>query len=242
MNLDEETKKLKKRGPNNPIPLPKMAAILAAGLDRAAVQWGFQTYWNKKFLKLAGIDNLNQTEKDRIFNELILAGETLIMLTLEAPDLRHDEDFREYLRLIKDQIAEAHIDELKNLGVESVHRKLWKKLINMRYEEYAKSKITAREAMMEYEAKEKELEVKDLEGISLTLPPFTVAVGAHKHIVRGKTKGRELLFKLIMKKLSRFYVQIRIMLEGGKISPVLKARMKIRHLWRDLKENLGMEE
>src|SRR3989344_5903290 len=171
MNLEEEMKKLKESGPDNPIPLSKMAAITATSLDQAAIQWGFKTYWDKKFLKLAKIDSLDQTEKDRIFNELILAAETLIMLTLEAKDLRHDDDFKDYLLKVKDEIRNAHDDYMKEIGVERKYRKLWKKLINMRYTEYSESKATAREAMMEYEAKERELMISDMTDINLTLPP-----------------------------------------------------------------------
>lgn len=238
MDLKEEIKKLKERGPDNPIPQSKMAAILAGTLDQAATRWAFKTYWDKKFLKLANINSLEQIEKDRIFNELILAGICLIMITLEARDLRQSEDFRDYLFKVRDGMIKAHIDQIKNLGIEKEHQKLWEGLIKMRYEEYETSKLTARESMMEFESKEKDLDTKDLEGINLTLPPFVVAVGAHKHIVRSKTEGRDLLFKLIMKKLSRFYVEMRITIEGGKISPMLNARMKLRHFWNDLKEDL----
>src|SRR3989304_1696396 len=97
VNLEEEINKLNKRGSNHPIPLSRMAKITAASLDKAATNWAFKTYWDKKFLKLAKINKFNQTEKDRIFNELILAAETLIMMMLEAKDLRQPEDFREYL-------------------------------------------------------------------------------------------------------------------------------------------------
>ena len=45
-----------------------------------------------------------------------------------------------------------------------------------------------------------------------------------------------------MKELSRYYVQIRIMKEGGEIKGILKLRMKFRHFWRDLKEELGRDK
>ena len=172
-------------------------------LDQSAIKWAFKTYWNRKFLKLAKINSLEQIEKDRIFNELIIAGEILIMLTLEAKDLKCDDGRKEMLLKCKDLVASTHDNFMKKLGIERKYRKLWKKLISMRYEEYAKDKFKAREAMMEYESKGKELEISDLEGISLTVIPFTVAVGVHRHIIRRKTKGKDLLFKLIMKRLSR---------------------------------------
>ncbi|MBI2103573.1 hypothetical protein HYT59_01055 [Candidatus Woesebacteria bacterium] len=234
MNLEEEIKKLKEQVPDNPIPLSKMTTILAATLDQAATNWAFKTYWDKRFLKLAQIDELEQTEKDRIFNELILASLCLVILTLEARDLRQEEAFKDYLLKVKDEITNVHTDQLKELGIERKHWRLWQKLIKMRYEEYEESRLTAREAMMEYEGKEKNLEIADLTGINLTIPPFIVAVGAHKHIARGRIKGRDLLFKLIMKKLSRFYTEVRIIIEGGKISPTLRALMRLKHFWNDL--------
>lgn len=90
--------------------------------------------------------------------------------------------------------------------------------------------------MMEDGSKRKKLKISDLEGISLTVIPFTVAVGAHRHVVRGKTKGRDLLFKSIMKRVSRFYLNIRIKIEDGKIGGLTKARIKLCHLRNDLKE------
>ena len=117
MDLEEEIKKLKEKGPDNPLPQSKMAAILASTLDQAATQWAFKTYWDRKFLKLAKIDSLNQTEKDRVFNELILAPEILIKAACQ----------------------------------------IWNN-----------------------------------EEVNTTLPPFAIAVLCHKHILRSKTKGKDL--------------------------------------------------
>lgn len=239
MNLEEEMRKLKERGPDRPIALSKMAKILAASLDKAAIGWAGKVFWNRKFRRLALFDSLNQEERNRIFNELILAPLALFMIMLEAPDLRLPKEMRDYLLLVKDEIPKAHLDGLKQLGIERRFRRDWDKLINMRYEEYSEDKHSSRSAMMEYESQGKPLSSLDLDKIQLFLPVFTVAVGCHTHICRGKTKGRDLLYKLIVKELSRFYTQIRIRLEGGDPGLILKTRMSLRHFWNDLKENWG---
>lgn len=106
----------------------------------------------------------------------------------------------------------------------------------MRYEEYSDDKLQAREAMMEFESQEKPLEVSDLDGINVVLPVFTVAVGCHRHICRGKTEGKNLLFKFLMKELSRLYIEFRAMVEGVKITRVTRLKMKLRHFWNDLND------
>lgn len=122
IDLDREMKELKKRGLNNPIPLFKMAKVTAAALDRAATQWAFRIYHDKEFKKLGNLENLEQLEQDRIFNELILGNIVLVMITLESPDLRVEE-LKEYYSSVKEQIANAHDDALKERGLNATSEK-----------------------------------------------------------------------------------------------------------------------
>src|SRR3989339_1076489 len=183
-----------------------------------------------------GLNEMVQLEQDRILNELILAGITVIMLTLEAPDLRINRDFKEYFRLLKDEVPKAHLTQLKEMGIEKKHVKLWKKLIEMRYDEYAQDRLKARSAAMEYDSRKKDLTSKDLDDIHLFLPAFTVAVGCHHHICRGKTEGKDLAFKYLMKKLARFYTMMRAAMEGGHLTPIGRARIATRHFVNDVKD------
>jgi len=66
-----------------------------------------------------------------------------------------------------------------------------------------------------------------------------VAIGCHHHICRGKTEGRDELFKKTLASLSRFYVQVRVRLEGGKITPLKRARVVIKRILRRLKDRIG---
>lgn len=238
MDLDKEMANLQKAGSSGtPLPsLQKMAKITAAGLDQAATSVALTLFNDKTYIRLMGLSGMPQLEQDRILNELILAGITVIMLTLEAPDLRVHHDLKEYFRLLKDEIPKAHLTQLKDLGIENKHVKLWKKLIEMRYDEYVSDRLRARSAVMEYDSRKKDLTSKDLDDIHLFLPAFTVAVGCHHHICRGKTEGYDLAFKYLMKKLSRFYSSMRATLEGGRLTPIGRARIATRHFVNDVKD------
>lgn len=232
MDIDAEIKKLKKLGPHpdpEDIPSPeKMALLTATGLDQAANSWAFKLFRDKKFRKLYKLESFNQTEQDRIFNELVIAAETLLMILVEARDLRVPEELKEYYELIKDQIPIAHDNTLKEMGVEKKYRRQWKKLIQMRYKEYSQDKLKARDAAMTLKSQDGELTTEQLDDINLLLPVQTVAIGCHHHICRNKTKGKDEAFKYLVKKLGRFYVEIRVPLEGGKINLINKLRVKLR--------------
>jgi hypothetical protein len=234
MDIEKEMKKLKEQGPAG-VSLSKMAKLLATMLDKGAVGWVGKIFWDKKFQKLAKFDKLEQAENDRIFNELIVAPLVLLMITLEAPDLRQPKDFREYSLTVRDEIPKAHLEYLKSLEIKRKYLDDWEKLIKMRYDEYNRDKLEARQAMMEFESKEKDLTTSGLEGINLFLPVFTVAVGCHHHLCRGKTKGKDELFKYLIKQLSRFYVEFRAIAEGAEITPWKRFKVKLRHFWNDLK-------
>lgn len=233
VDFEQEIKGLKKRGLNNPISLSRMAKITAAGLDKAATQYAFKIYWDKNFLRLAKIDSLDQIEQDRIFNELILACMILIMLTLESPDLNVPREMKDYYLTVKDEIPQAHIEQLKELGIERKHRKLWQKLIKMRYDEYYEDRLKVRDAAMTTEAKEKgELNTKDILDIQMILPVQTVAFDTFAHITQHKTKGNEDLLRFIVRSLGKFYIEIRIPVEGGKITAWKRVMLKLKRLFR----------
>lgn len=235
LDLKEEIKQLKSRGPNNLPSLLKIAKMTAVALDQAASQAAFVLFHNKKFRQLIKFSNLEKIEQDRIFNELVVSNLALLMLVLESPDLNIPDQVKEYFLLIKEKIPKVHVEELAQLGIERKYLQDWQKLINMRYEEYDQDKLEARKAAIEIETKEKELTQKGLEKIQLLLPLQTVAIGCHHHLCRGKTKDKNELFKLIFHDLGKFYVEIRVRLEGGEITFLHKVKAKIRHFWNFIK-------
>ena len=235
MNLDDEVRKLIARGPNRPLPSRKMVTVLAASFDQVASSFAFRIYQDNTYRKLLGFENLEKVEQDRVFNELVVATLTLIMLTLDAKDLRTVEEMGEFFLWFGKKFPKAHRETLRGYGIEKQYLDLWDKLIAMRYTQYSEDKLEARYAAMQVEAKDKEdgaLDRDDMTNIMLTVPIQTVAIGAHHHICRGKTKGKDELFLCLLHHLQRFYLEIRIPLEGGHITPFMRLRMNVRHAWR----------
>ena len=214
--------------------LEQMAEVTAAGFSQAAAASAYELFCDKEFRRMAGLERLSQAEQDRIFNELVVAFLVLIMLLLEAPDLRVPRELRNYLAGLNKRVSEAYVENLKTLGVEANHLRDWAKVISMRYEEYARDKHEVRGAAMQIESAEKSLDLDGLSRIQLLVPLQAVSIGCHHHICRGNTDGQDDLFKHILKSLSKFYVQLRIRLEGGKITPLTRARVALKRMLQRL--------
>jgi hypothetical protein len=208
--------------------LDQMAEATAGALSQAAASAAFHLFKDKRFRKLAGFDRLSQTEQDRIFNELVVANLVLNMLVFDAPDLRVADEYRDYLAGLRERIPQAYVQNLKDLGIEAKYLQDWEKLIDMRYEEYARDRHDVRAAAMELESKERSLNMDTLSKIQMLVPVQTVAIGCHHHICRGKTKGKDSLFKLILESLSRFYFEFRMKIEGVKITPFARAHLAVK--------------
>jgi hypothetical protein len=210
--------------------IDQTAKATAAGLSQSAAAVAYELFRDREFRRMAGLEQLSQTEQDRIFNELVVGFLVLIMLVLEAPDLRVSSERRSSLADLNKQIAEAHVEHLKTLGVQSDHLSDWAKLISMRYEEYARDKHEVRGAAMRIESAKKSLDLDGLSRIQLLLPVQTVAIGCHHHVCRGHTDGQDELFNRILKSLTKFYVELRMRLEGGKITAFTRARVALKRM------------
>jgi hypothetical protein len=83
---------------------------------------------------------------------------------------------------------------------------------------------------MQIESAEKSLDLDDLSKIQMLVPVQAAAIGCHHHICRGDTEGRDDLFKVTLRSLSMFYVELRVRLEGGRIAPLTRARVALRRV------------
>ena len=214
-----------------------MAEATVEGFSQAAASSAYELFLDKDFRRIASLELLSQVEQDRIFNELVVAFLVLTMLLLEAPDLRVPRELRNYLVGLNQRIPGAYVENLKTLGVEADHLRDWEKLIAMRYEEYARDRHQVRATAIQIESAEKSLDLDGLSKIQLLVPVQAVSIGCHHHICRGNTEGHDQLFKQILKSLSRFYVENRIRLEGGKITPLTRARVALKRILRRLGKN-----
>jgi hypothetical protein len=216
--------------------MDQMAEATAVALSQACAHSAFELFQEAPFRREAGFEKINQVDQDRIFNELVVAHLVLTMLILEAPDLRVAPEFRGYLKNLNQQIPQAYVDHLKTLGVEAGYLRDWEKLISLRYEEYARDRYEVRAAAMQLESAEKPLDLEDLSKIQLLVPVQAMAIGCHHHICRGETTGRDDLFKVLLQSLSQFYVQFRVRFEGGKITPLTRAKVALKQAIRRKKK------
>ena len=214
--------------------MEEMAAVTATSLAKAAAGSAFTLFKDKTFRRLARFDALPVAEHDRIFNELLIAGLTLQMLTLEAPDLHIDDDMRPFLKQIAGEIPAAHVRELAGMGIPEENQREWIQLIGMRYEEYATDRHKARAASMQIEIEEarRPLDRDVMDGIQAMVPVQVVAIGSHDHICRGKTEGYDELFKFMLHYLSRFYIEMRLAYEGRPLTPLTRATIAVKRLFR----------
>jgi hypothetical protein len=202
---------------------------LASKLAQIAGNIAFQLFTDKKFRALCFFDSISQLEQDRIFNELVLAVLTVIMLTCDAPDI--PEESKMFFQKIRDELPKGYLSQLKNMGIEKKYLDQWNTLIDMRYQEYTKDKLEAREEAMIVESKEKDIDIKKLSEIQLMLPLQTVAIGCHHHICRSKTHGRDELFKIIIRWLGEYYVEFRTLVEGRKITTLMRIKVYLKRFF-----------
>jgi hypothetical protein len=168
----------------------------AEAMAEAAAASAYELFCDEEFRRVAGVERLSRVEQDRIFNELVVAFLVLVMLVLEAPDLRISRELRNYLAGL--------------------------------------NKHEVRAAAMQIESSEKSLDLDGLSRIQLLVPVQAVSIGCHHHVCRGNTDGQDDLFKQILKSLSKFYVELRIRLEAGKITPLTRARVALKRMLRRL--------
>lgn len=206
-----------------------MYSELAGRLTQTIGATAFKLFTNKKFRELCFFTSITQLEQDRIFNELVIAVLTVMMITCDAPDIL--EESKAFFQKIKELLPKEYISQLKSMGIEKKYLKEWETLIDMRYQEYTNDKLEAREAAMIVESQEREIDVKKLSEIQLMLPLQTVAIGCHHHICRSKTDGRDELFKMIIRWLGEYYVEFRVLVEGKKISTLSRIKVSLRRLF-----------
>jgi hypothetical protein len=87
MHMKKRADKPRFKDPSEFTSAEEVTSETAKALDWAASNYAHGIYWQKEFQRLARLDTLKQAEQDRIFNELVLGCITLIMLSVEAPDL-----------------------------------------------------------------------------------------------------------------------------------------------------------
>ena len=145
----------------------------------------FNFFRQQEFRQQTNLTALDQTEQDRIFNELVANGLVLGILMFDFLSTKTKKDrSKQFYEELKIELISRYGNWLRELGTPEQFCNLWKDLIQMRAEEYSK----------DYRKYRKEIDDPFKENPWV----FVVAIGCHNHIRRGKSEPDE-LFKLILR-------------------------------------------
>lgn len=143
----------------------------------------FRLFREKDFRLPLNFEKLDQTEQDRIFNEIVISGLSLVYLMLETIEQETQDAKRDLFRMVKNHFHGAYPRALVALDVEDQHVKAWYQLMAMRCVEYRDDYQQYREHLP-----------KTSEG-NPWIP--VVSIGGSHHIRRGKTWPLDPIFALI---------------------------------------------
>jgi len=166
---------------------PKNPEELARAIIEKIANMSFGLFKNENFREMNNFNKLEITEQDRIFNEILVTGIALSILTFETLESRaKNERIKGSYSEIQVEIASRYPNWLKELGGEENNIDLWRDLIKMRVEEY------------ENDFKENEKEIKKRSDTPLPYI-FVTAIGGAKHISRSNKKIMDNIFKPFLK-------------------------------------------
>ena len=166
-------------------------AEIAKKLVEITSHSGFRYWKEEEFRKLVDFDNISQTEQDRIFNEIICSGLILAMMTLDDISSKNLALERKIvLSRVRDAIPEGYTNTLKSLGVERKFVRIWKKLIDLRKNEYFKDLTLAKNETL---AAEEFREYPEVKHVWARIE--TIAINTLHHIRRGKTSPKDPLWR-----------------------------------------------
>ena len=167
---------------------------------RRLVQFGnaraFKLFKDDKFRKIINFSNLERIEQDRIFNELIVSNIVMLMIVLDQLiiEASGQDDKKEFFKALRQSVPDYQPNFLKSLGIEDEHIKIWRKLIDLRYDEYQDRVRILREFYLKSDDDELAEFIADNKIIAVL---ETFSIGTCDHILRGRLEKDHPLLKFI---------------------------------------------
>ena len=155
-----------------------------------ASRQAFSMFRNVEFRDSLDFAHSEKVEQDRFFNEMVVTNIVMVMLLLDQEVAASDPgERRDYLKEVREEMPRYYIRYLKKIGVEDKFAHIWKKLLDLRYNEYTEDTPEWRQAFM---AVDRGLASDNHVAIFQTL-----AFGLYRHLRRGKVEKEDPLFKKI---------------------------------------------
>ena len=155
----------------------------------------FKLFRDKKFRRLNNFASIDQEEQDRIFNEIVVTGLALAVLTYENLAKRSDNKspvLEQYFRNLQLEMTNYYGNWLKEIGSKPADAELWKKLVLMRCDEYRKDEKFFFKKKVEPDNKW----------------PYVTAIGGFRHITRSKGKPEDELYYIFLRLITKIFAEI----------------------------------
>jgi len=154
----------------------------------------FQLFKDESFGKLMFFDKKDEEERNRIFNELTVTNLVFLMLLLEQIVREtEDEDAKEYFRALRTTAPEYFKNFIRRIGIPEQYATLWDGLIDMRYNEY----VAETKEMREEFFKQDDESLREYALDNKIMLFQTIVLGLYGHLVRGKIKKDDPLYKYL---------------------------------------------
>lgn len=114
-----------------------------------AMRAAFQEFRSPKFRALAELEKLPREEQDRIFNELLVTAIVFLYLTLDDSILLLAPEHKPFWFDVRDTFSGAYARQLESIGICGETLELWKKVLNMRLEEFKEGMQDVEELLRE---------------------------------------------------------------------------------------------
>lgn len=164
---------------------PAPPDIIADMMVRKIAHKSFRFFRDEEIREMLNFSKIDQTEQDRIFNEIVLTGLCLAILMIEMlAKITESDNKKEYYKKLREELFIRYPEWLAELGVEKKYVKMWRKLIQMRCDEY------------EQDFREHRGSLPLVDEGNPWIP--VVAIGGLDHLRRGKLVRKDPLFKRLL--------------------------------------------
>lgn len=163
------------------------------GLAEVVAQVAFMVWQKEDFRELINFDKISQTEQDRIFNELEVSFLGLFVLYLDQLSSELETSEKEVVIQLKGILPESFVELFDKLGVEKKFVDIWRKLIDLRFEEYYRDwEMITKEGLPD------EHEFRDNDSFKRKMARLqTITLDCLTHIRRGKLEQKDPLMKYL---------------------------------------------
>jgi hypothetical protein len=162
----------------------------ASMLVRLVSDSAFKIFTDKQFRESINFEKEKQEEQDRIWNEITVTGLLFLLAFLDDYLKTDDSDRRPFWAEVRNEIVPEFIKWLEELKIPDEFVKIWKKLIDLRMEEFKdRRQITL--GMLEKELLDND--APEFRNAFIRL--HTLAISGSMHIARGNDQKIILLKK-----------------------------------------------